>query len=269
MSVHVHRQVVYATIPGYRPLELDLYVGPAPRALCVWLHGGGWRVGSRGNGPGPVGTGATYLHRMAERGLAVASVEYRLSGEATYPAQRDDVVAACRFLRDAGAELGVGGLPLVLWGTSAGGHLACICALASPVADDVAAVASWSAPVDLLGLADDLAAIGEPVDRGPGSREALLLGGPLDEQRGRAIDAGPLTHVHPMASPFLLVHGTADRSIPIAQTERFAAALMAAGVPVRTQSVDGADHFYGAIPTGALDALVDETTDFLLDAVAR
>lgn len=264
MTVTVHREVVYAVVPGFRPLALDLYVGARPTAVCVWLHGGGWRLGSRRNGPGPAGTGARHLERMAARGLAVASAEYRLSGEARFPAQLDDVVAACSFLLGATPDLGVSDLPLTLWGTSAGGHLASLCALASPVAERITAVASWSAPVDLGAMADDVDAIGEQGDPGAGSREALLLGAPPHEVPDLAQHASPLAQVRPTATRFLLVHGTADRNVPIAQTKRFAAALSDAGVSTRTLLVEGADHFYGGISDEALAGAVDHTTDFLL-----
>ena len=105
MSVRHHSDVVYSALPGYRPLALDLHVGDAPQAWCVFLHGGGWRLGSRRDGPGPVGPDSQrFFDRMAERGLAVAAVDYRLSGEATYPAQLDDVVAACEFLARHGDD---------------------------------------------------------------------------------------------------------------------------------------------------------------------
>ena len=136
MDVHHRADVVYAALPGYRPLALDSYVADAPQALCVFLHGGGWRLGSRRDGPGPVGPDSQrFFHRMAERGLAVAAVDYRLSGEATHPAQVDDVAAACEFLAGPGGDLDVGELPLTLWGVSAGAHLAGLVTLASPLGD--------------------------------------------------------------------------------------------------------------------------------------
>jgi acetyl esterase/lipase len=268
VPVQVHRELVYSTVPGYRPLELDLYIGDRPRALCVWLHGGGWRVGTRRNGPGPAGTGARHLERMAERGIAVAATEYRLSGEATFPAQLDDVVAACRYLDGSAVDLGVDGLPLVLWGTSAGAHLAGLCTFASPVGGAVTAVASWSGPVDPAALPDDLDAAGLDGDRGPGSREAMLLGAPAGDVPDLARAASPIHQVRPSSARFLLVHGTADVNIPLAQTERYGAALAGAGIDVRTMLVDGADHFYGSIPDHRLREVVDATIDFLLESAS-
>ena len=264
-----HAEIVFSTVPGYRPLTLDLYVGDAPRALCVYLHGGGWRVGSRHQGPGPVGPDSRrFFDRMAERGLAVASIDYRLSGEAVYPAQLDDVVAACLFVTDSGDAFGVHGLPLVLWGVSAGAHLAGLCALATDVGDTIVAVSSWSAPSDLSALADDIEAIGGVGERDMDARESQLLGSPVGRSVDLARAASPIAHARATRTAFQLVHGTADTDIPIVQTQRYARALAEAGAPVATVTVDGANHFYATIPAARLIDLVDGSIDFLLDHAA-
>jgi acetyl esterase/lipase len=265
MVVHHHADVVYTTLPGYRPLALDLYVDDAPRALCVFLHGGGWRLGCRRDGPGPVGPSSQlFFHRMAERGLAVAPIDYRLSGEATHPAQLDDVVAACGFLADHGADLRTDDLPLTLWGVSSGAHLAGLAALASPVGDRIVAVASWSAPSDLAALPDDIEAIGGTADRGMGSRESALLGVPMGDHPDLARAASPVAHVRATATAFQIVHGTADEHIPIAQSQRFRTALESAGVTVETSFVEGANHFFSTVTATRLAEVVDGSIDFLL-----
>jgi acetyl esterase/lipase len=265
----LHADVVYSVVPGFRPLALDVYAGSEARAMCVFLHGGGWRLGSRRDGPGPTGPDSQALfHRMTDRGLAVASIDYRLSGEAHHPAQLDDVVAACRYLAGQGDELGVGGLPLTLWGVSAGAHLAALCALASPVGDEVSAVSCWSAPSDLLALPDDVDAVGGTGDRGAGSRESMLLGAPLGDVPELAREASPVNHVAATTTSFQLVHGTADVHVPGAQSDRFAAALERAGAPVVLVRVEGADHFYRTIDHDRLVELVDASIDFLCDPAA-
>ncbi len=271
MAVTLHPDIVFDTVPGYRPLALDLYLGDglgdAPEAVCVYLHGGGWRRGSRRDGPGHMnGPGRHFFHHMAGRGLAVAACDYRLSGEARYPAQLDDVVAACRFVQDGLGEAGLSGLPLTMWGLSAGAHLAALTALSSPVADSIGAVTCWSAPSDLAAQQDDVEAVGGEVDRGPTSREALLLGGLVDELPELAREASPVHHARAASTRFQLVHGTADVNVPIAQSERFAAALDAAGSTVDLVRVGGADHFYTTIDRDRLARLVDDSVDFLLGA---
>src|SRR6202046_5851689 len=178
MTSTVHRDVVYSRPPGYRPLSLDLYVPPGPaRALCLYLHGGGWRVGSRSDGPGPtVEWTPSFFERVAALGLALASVDYRLSGEARWPAQLDDVEAAAAFLSLQRKPLGVPTPRTVAWGVAAGGELAAMLALRSPDAG-LDAVVCWYPPTDLDALAGDCDEAGGHGERGPEAREFQLNGG--------------------------------------------------------------------------------------------
>ena len=102
--------VAYAAVPGVRPLELDLYLPPAatrPTPVVIFLHGGGWRMGSRRSlGPAYAGVSPDPFEQVAAAGIAVASVDYRLSGEDRWPAQLHDAKAAVRWLRARGAEVG-------------------------------------------------------------------------------------------------------------------------------------------------------------------
>ncbi|NUS07137.1 MAG: alpha/beta hydrolase, partial [Nonomuraea sp.] len=209
-DVRVHREVTFARPVGFRPLSLDLYVPEAAVALCLYLHGGGWRVGGRAEPPFP---DPSFFTRLAGLGLAVASVEYRLSGEARFPAQLDDATAAGLFLAEHRRDFGVTTDATVSWGVSAGGHLAALHALVSDPAP-VSAVVCWYPPTDLLALPDDIDAAGGRSDRGPDSREAGLLGGPATGLPGLARAASPVHAVRPGPPPFLLLHGDADDSVP-------------------------------------------------------
>src|SRR5580704_2478393 len=106
MTAPVRRvpDVVYGEVPGYRPLELDLYLPEAtgPLPVIVHVHGGGWRRGSR-RVPLPR-LGAGFYDGLAAQGFAVAAIDYRLSGEARFPAGREDVRAAVRCVREHAAE---------------------------------------------------------------------------------------------------------------------------------------------------------------------
>jgi len=121
-------EVVYATRPGYRPLHLDLYRAAGvnvPRPLVVVVHGGGWahanpRVGAAFKDFPSV------LAYLVQRGYVVASIEYRLSGEAPFPAQVDDLEAALRFLRDDATRFGIDPARVGLWGLSAGAQIAAL-----------------------------------------------------------------------------------------------------------------------------------------------
>jgi acetyl esterase/lipase len=260
--------VPYAAIPGIRPLELDLWLPPGegPFPVVVFLHGGGWRVGSR-HSAGPMLPDP--FQQVAAAGIAVAAVDYRLSGEAIWPAQLHDAKAAVRWLRARAAELGVDPDRIAAWGESAGGHLAELLGLVtddglegdvgiSGPTSEVVAVAAWYAPSDVAAVATDLAA--DPSD--PWTREALLLGAPAVTVPDTAAQASPVSHVVAGAPPFLLLHGRADRLIPSVQSERLHAALVAAGVEVEFHLFDGADHMWLGAPDAAADAL-DRTVTFL------
>ncbi len=268
----VLRGVPYAAVPGWRPMELDLHLpaeaaGPVP--AVVFLHGGGWRLGSRRTA-GPAYAGAEPFTRVAEAGIAVVSVDYRLSGEASWPAQLHDAQAAVRWLRARAGELDVDPDRIAAWGESAGGHLAELLGL---TADDaalegdvgvtgpssaVSAVVAWYAPSDLAGVTTDLGR--DPAD--PATREALLLGAPPPCVPRLSAQASPVTHVSGDAPPFLLLHGAADRLIPCVQSERLRDALTAAGADVELHTYAGADHMWLGAPDAARDAL-DRTAAFL------
>ena len=124
----VMTDVVYSTIPGYRPLHLDLYrasIGGTPRPLVVFVHGGGWWTANQRAASAFLDFPAV-LANLVQRGYVVASIEYRLSGEAPFPAQLHDLQEAVRFLRANAARFGIDPAKVVLWGISAGAQLAAL-----------------------------------------------------------------------------------------------------------------------------------------------
>jgi acetyl esterase/lipase len=237
-GVRILEGVEYACEVGYRPLLLDLYLPRADAApVVLFLHGGGWQRGTRRDfGHEFEGWRQSPFERIAEAGFAVASADYRLSGEARYPAQLRDVRAAIGWLRDHGDEHGFDGSRIVAWGESAGAHLAALAALTGP---GIAAVVGWYGVYDLAAM---------PGPAEPSSREARLLGSAPADALAPAAEASPVSHVHADAPPFQLWHGTADRSVPFEQSERMAGALRAAGVPVELVPVEGADHIWRNAP---------------------
>jgi acetyl esterase/lipase len=261
--------VPFATWPGHRPVELDLHwprAGTGPFPVVVLVHGGGWAAGSRRSfGPAFDGAPEPLAGRIARGGYVVAAVDYRLSGEAVFPAPLDDLRAAIAWLGEHAAEVGGDPARTVLWGESAGGHLAALAGLtgADDAATRVRGVVAWYAPSDLTTMSaqarDD--AVVRASD--PGSRESLLLGGPVDENGALAVSASPVSHVHAGAPPFLLVHGDADRFVPVGQSRQLHEALTGVGVPVQLVEVAGADHLW----RGAAD--VGEVLDRSLRFVAE
>ncbi|MEL7974816.1 alpha/beta hydrolase [Isoptericola sp. F-RaC21] len=262
MGPRVLRDIVYATRPGFRPLSLDLHLPADPHPpVVVFVHGGGWRQGSRRVFCPGRGDDETF-GRITGRGWAVVAADYRLSGEAVFPAALDDVRAAVRWVRETGAaEHGLDADRTVLWGESAGGHLAALAALVpSDGGPAVRAVVDWYGPSDLTTLPQ-----GPEPDGGP-TREAALLGGPVGADRERALAASPAHHVHAGAPPFLLAHGVADSAVPFAQSEAFAARLRAAGVDVELHAVPGAGHLWRGVDD--LGTVVDPALRFIEDRVA-
>lgn len=239
-GVRVLRGVPYGVVEGGRPLELDLWL-PAPAAerpapLVLFLHGGAWRRGRRDDmgvrtrswEPGP-------FERIAATGLAVACVDYRLSGEAVFPAQLDDVRAALRWLGVRARELGIDPERVVVWGESAGGHLASLLALTHPEPPLAGAVV-WYGPSDLETPRPPF----DPAD--PSSMEALLLGAAPATVPERASAASPVRRAHAGAPPFLVVHGDADTMVPCGHGRDLARALRAAGADAELRIVPGAEH---------------------------
>jgi acetyl esterase/lipase len=232
--------VIYREVPGFRPLELDLTEPDAPVATIVYLHGGGWRRGSRhASLPGF----ESLTEDLVAQGFRVAATDYRLSGEAIFPAPLDDVRAAIAFVRD--------GKPLFVWGESAGAHLGLLAALTGSEVDGVVA---WFPPTDLLGLTGDI------------SRETLLLGASPRSAPELAREASPLTHAHAGAPPILLMHGEDDDLVPAAQSVRLAEALRDVGAPVELHLVPGARHRWTRADPAAV---VATSVKFLRAALPR
>lgn len=248
----VLRDVVYAERVGFRPLALDLHLPErTPAAVVLFLHGGGWRLGSRRTFL-PGSTPEETFGRIVAAGFAIAAIDYRLSAEARFPAQVEDALAAIAWLREHGSEHGLDADRVVAWGESSGAHIAALTAL-DPRAR-LSGVVDWYGPADLTALGRDLF----PDDPGrfdddPATREAGLLGGPVGTRTEAARAASPALVATAGAPPFLVLHGEADDLVPFAQSRALAEALARAGAPVELVPVPGASHFWrGAEDVGAL-----------------
>lgn len=265
--MRVEKAIVFAEREGYRALELDLYrpseAEQAPDGLwplLVYVHGGGWRVSHRSRAPRETREWTRgVFERLTDAGFVVAAPDYRLSGEARFPAQLDDALEALRWLHASAGDLGVDPGRTYLWGASAGGNLAALVALTTD-APPVAGVVCWYPVTDLPALDQDEGA--------SDTYEAHLLGGPIAQRLDLAKAASPVTYVHGGAPPFLLQHGEDDTWVPHDQSVRLAEALRAAGGSVELESVPGADHFFGGTTDAEVEAIFQRAVDFLarLDA---
>jgi acetyl esterase/lipase len=242
-DVRILRDLAYVE-NGHARQKLDLYLPAKPLGpLLVWIHGGGWRGGDKNN---PPEAGAL------EHGVAVASIEYRLSQHALFPAQIEDCKAAIRWLRAHAADYGYDGKKVAVWGASAGGHLAALLAVTGQVKDfDVGAnldqssavqsCINWFGPADFEAYDPKLPT--EMVQReNKASVLALLFGGPVSEKLELARRASPVTWVTKDAAPMLIMQGTNDPLVPLDQSQRLADRLKAAGADVTLDVIDGAGH---------------------------
>jgi acetyl esterase/lipase len=254
--VDVERAIVFAERVGFRALELDLYrpadASTEARPLLVYVHGGGWRQSHRSRAPRETrGWERGFFERLTDAGFVVAAPDYRLSGEARFPAQVDDVVEALSWLRRHTGDCAVAADRIYVWGASAGGHLAALAGLGDD-APAVRGVVCWYPVTDLLALDQD----------DTDSFEAGLLGGPIGANRDLAAAASPVHHVHAAGPPFLLQHGAEDTWVPCDQSVRLAARLREVGVSVELEIVPGADHFFDGSPD--VEAIFARAVDFLL-----
>lgn len=276
-GVSVHHGVEFASVEGFRPLLLDLYApaaGTESGAAIVYLHGGGWAVGTRRRfGRAFVGWSPTPLDLLAQAGFVVATVDYRLSGEARFPAQLHDVKAAIRWVRGNAAALAVDPAQIVAWGESAGGHLAMLAGLTGGRADldgavgdqlgessAVCGVIDWYGPMNLLSLSAQHAPGSDKRPDDAGSWESSLVGMPLQADPERTRAACPITYVHASAPPIQIHHGTVDTQVPYAQSVEFVDALRAAGGDAELITVEGSDHFWIGAPD--LAAIFDASLAF-------
>jgi acetyl esterase/lipase len=249
----VFRNLSYVN-KGHPRQKLDLYVPKTDDKvpLIIFIHGGGFSRGDKGDqNPAPL---------LSEH-FAVASINYRLSQDAIFPAQIEDCKAAVRWLRKNAAQYNLDPDRFGAWGTSAGGHLVAMLGTTGDstlfdvgenlnVSSRVQAVADWFGPTDFLQM-DAHRLPNGMVHNSPDSPESRLIGGPLQKNKDRAEKANPIIYITPNTPPFLIAHGDADRLVPHHQSELLAAALKEVGVTVTFYTVKGGGH-------GFRDATADE-----------
>ncbi len=238
-GVKVFRDLEYVQ-GGHERNRLDLYLPEKTDRLLpviVWIHGGGWRNDSKENPPG-VG--------FASMGYGMASINYRLSQHAQFPAQIQDCKAAIRWLRANANKYNLDPGHIGVWGASAGGHLVALLGTTGGVKElegtggNLDQSSRVQAAVDLFGPTDFLT-IGHPLND-PGGPVAPLIGGPPQDNKDKAAKASPITYVGKDAAPFLILHGDKDNLVPVHQSELLAEALKKVGVEVTLQILPGAGH---------------------------
>jgi acetyl esterase/lipase len=257
------RDLAYVT-GGHEQQKLDLYLPAEPKGpLLVIIHGGGWRSGSKNKPEGLA---------LLGQGWTVASVEYRFSQHAIFPAQIEDCKAALRWLRAHAAEYGYDQKRIAAWGASAGGHLTALLATTGTMRDfDVGENLDQSSAircgVDFFGPTDfpewKPPSANAMIQRsGPESCIQQLFGGPLDEKLDLARRASPLTWAGKDSAPLFIVHGTKDPLVGLEQSQELTDKFKSLGVEVTLEVVEGGGH-------GGPDFLPGDRVQRLLDFLGR
>lgn len=243
-GINVWKDVEYANVDGHS-LKLDLYVPEnlsAPVPLVIDVHGGGWMA---------VDKSEMIARSLIGHGFAVASIDYRLSGVAIFPAQIYDCKTAVRWLRAHAADYGYKPDKIGAWGDSAGGHLVSLLGLTADnpalegnegntnVSSSVQAVCDFYGPSDLWSADHHLA------DTVADNAVPRLIGGLIEQNEDKARAASPLFYVSSNACPFLIVHGDKDPIVPLEQSVALNDALQKAGVPTQLYIVKGGGHGFG------------------------
>lgn len=255
--------IEYAKV-GEVSLKLDLH-RPALEnpPLIIYIHGGAWRAGSKKDVP---------IWEQMEQGYAIASVEYRLSTQAVFPAQVHDIKAAIRFLRANAGRLHINTTKIAIIGSSAGGHLAALVGVSNgdqvlegKVGEDLEQSSEVQAIVSFYGASDLQTILSQSTPQGLTVRVPalkLLLGDTPDQQPALAKLASPVAHLDKHDPPLLLIHGDADPQMPPQQSQELAKAYQALGLPVTLimlpGSLHGGSEFYDEERNGIVAKFLDK-----------
>jgi acetyl esterase/lipase len=252
-GVKLEQNIAY--VPNGDPSQvLDLYLpekpSDKPLPLIIWIHGGGWRGGSK------AGTG--YLGFLMTDGYAYASIEYRFSQKALFPAQIQDCLAAIRWLRANAKKYNLDADHFAVGGDSAGGHLVALIGgvggkkIFPPIggnedqSDRVQGVCDWYGPIDFTDVMAQAAANQDVKSaikwQTPEDPYSDLIGVKLGEDKTKEQAVSPIQYVSKDYPPILIMHGDHDQLVPFAQSQEMAAALQKLGVDVTLQKFPGANH---------------------------
>jgi acetyl esterase/lipase len=238
-----HKDIVYATVDG-KELKLDLYMPANVKtpSLVVWVHGGAWRSGNKESVP----------KGFVENGFATASLDFRQSTEARFPAAIHDIKAAIRFLRATASEYGYKTDRIAIAGSSSGGHLAALVGVSNhnkelegTVGDYPKESSDIQAIVDYFGATNLNTILAQSTPFGVNMRKPaleLLLGAVPEENADLAKLASPVTHVDKDDPPLLIFHGDQDPQMPINQSHELTGRYKKLNLDVHFEVIYGAAH---------------------------
>jgi uncharacterized protein len=250
----VAADVQYCT-GGGRPLLMDVFIPrnrrSTPTPAMFWIHGGGWEIGDKGRNSG--------AKLLASAGFVTASLSYRLSGEAPFPAAIEDWKCAIRFLRANASKYGIDSGRVGVAGSSAGGHLAELVATADASAG-LEGDGGWAnvpsrvqAAVSYFGVSD----LAAPVP--PETQRVIVkfIGGTERHAPELYRRASPIEYVSKDDPPLMFVHGTQDHDVPIDQSVRMADRYRRLDLPVEFIAMENAGHDFSRIGGGPIAPSVE------------
>ncbi|UFS97388.1 alpha/beta hydrolase [Nocardia huaxiensis] len=239
------RSVAYNTVDG-QELLLDVKLPPGtpdgPRPAVVWVHGGGWAEGDRGEGP-------KWHEWLNDRGYAVFAVDYRLSPPPRWNQAPNDVKCAVGWVKQYAADYLVDPARLMVVGGSAGGNLALMAAYSDERVQPSCAVTDTAVQaVAAFYPATDIATAYADPDMVSKVRTLAkdYTGGTPGQVPDHYAAASPVTYVRPGLPPTLLIHGTRDHVVPYTQSVELADKLAQAGVQYQLQPIPYGEHGFDA-----------------------
>jgi len=227
-----------------RDLKLDIYMpqGVENPLMVMWVHGGAWHSGSKENPP----------KSLLERGYALASIDYRLTGEAPFPAMIHDIKSAIRFLRGNAETYGYKKDKIIIWGSSAGGHLVALTGVTNGIKELEGTVGDYlneSSDVDLVidffGPSNFKTILAQSTPHGVGVRAPaleLMFRKPVEEVPNLAVLASPVFHVDTNDPPIFIAHGNQDNQVPINQSIELWQKLKEVGVETEFEILGAMGH---------------------------
>ncbi|MDO1445538.1 alpha/beta hydrolase [Rhodocytophaga aerolata] len=246
--------LAYASVSAAQKLDIRLpATGKGPFPVIVAIHGGAFRTGDKGD------VQLSSVFEGVNRGYAVVSINYRLSGEAKSPKMVHDVKAAIRWVRAHAQTYNIDKNKIAVWGPSAGGHLAALLGTSGDVAEledlslgnpeessRVQAVVDWFGPINFLTMDDQFHMLGVEgmLHNTPDSPESAIIGKPITQAAEEVKLIDPQTYISADCPPFFIQHGTKDPLIPYLQSVVLADALykVIGKEKVQVALLEGAGH---------------------------
>ena len=256
-------------VNGHKLQNFDLYIpkdAKKPMPVLLWIHGGAWEGGFK------KWIDPTFLIKS---GFAIASIDYRFSDTAIFPAQIQDCNEAIYFIWKNAAQYNLDRTKFIVGGGSAGGHLASLIGLSTndKIADfytdiNKSKAIKFRAILDFYGPADLNVVHGKATTMdydSEGSALTRLLGFPTLDRPDLAKKASPVTYIDKNDPPILILHGDADDIVPFWESRQFYSWLKLAGVKTELFKIEGAGHAGPAFSSPATEKKVNE----FLDAVFK